>query len=82
MGFLTKKKIDINKREMEVHKDLRDSFHWESSNGARKLLKDLDHNHLKNIIAKIERGELDNSLTSLSLLKTELKYRYLENGGK
>lgn len=82
MGFLSKKKIDINKDEISNHKDLRCYFEWESSNGSKKTLKNLDHNHLKNIIAKIERGDLNSRLTSLSTLRTELKYRYIKNGGK
>ena len=59
----------------EEHIDLRESITWTSQNGKVTLLKDIDINHLKNIIAKIERGELDEKKHLLFDLKQELNYR-------
>tara|TARA_R110000772_G_scaffold62137_6_gene139695 strand:- start:2179 stop:2424 length:246 start_codon:yes stop_codon:yes gene_type:complete len=71
--------VTMSSSLMQAHKAIRDVVHWDSSNGTRKLYKELDINHLKNIVAKIERGELDDRLHQLFDLKNEIDYRNLEN---
>lgn len=79
--ILKKKKfnVSLNSLEMRRHQTLRDVSSWTSSNGKNALIKDLDINHLKNIIAKIDRGELQERLHLLFDLKNELNYRKLKD---
>jgi hypothetical protein len=71
--------VTIESRLMKAHEQIRNTIYWTSSNGVAKLYKDLDINHLKNIVAKIERGELDDRLHQLFDLKNEIDYRNLQN---
>ena len=77
--ILKKKKfhLTLDSKIMLAHELIRNNLSWTSSNGQTKLYKDIDINHLKNIIAKIDRGELDDRLHSLFDLKNELDYRKL-----
>lgn len=70
--------ITIDSRLMKAHEEIRNTVSWKSSNGAQKLYKELDVNHLRNIIAKIERGELEGRLHQLFDLKNEINYRNLK----
>jgi len=81
MTILKKKAfhVTIDSRLMKAHEQIRNTISWTSSNGTQKLYKELDVNHLKNIIAKIERGELEDRLHQLFDLKNEIDYRNLEN---
>lgn len=48
---------------------------WTSSNGRVQSIAVMDTNHIKNAIAKFERGELDNRKSIIPVLKMELQYR-------
>ena len=53
---------------------------WESKNGTKTRLKDMDFNHLKHAYAKLKRGEYDHWILDFSIieaLKMELRYREL-----
>lgn len=79
--FLTKKKFShaLDSPIMEKHKQVRDTFEWASQNGHIKKLSGMDINHLKNIIAKIDRGDLESRKHYLFDLKNELIYREILN---
>ena len=79
--ILTKKKyhLTFDSPTMIGHAVTRKVSEWTSSNGSIKLLCDLDINHLKNIIAKMERGELEERIYMRVELNNELQYRTLEN---
>lgn len=55
---------------------------WTSSNGDMKKICDMDRNHIKNALAKIERGELDSRKAIVPKLKTELIYREIYNNNE
>jgi len=78
--ILKKKKfhVSLESKLMRQHHDAREVLSWTSSNGKTSYLCELDVNHLKNIIAKIERGELDERMHLLFDLKNELDYRKLK----
>lgn len=71
--------VTLGSKLMQAHDHIRSTNSWTSTNGISKLYKDLDINHLKNIVAKIERGELDDRLHQLFDLKNEIDYRNLQN---
>lgn len=79
--ILKKKKFytTIDSDIMSNHSEIREATKWTSSNGVSKLYKDLDINHLKNILAKFERGELEEKLDQLFDLKNELDFRNLKD---
>jgi hypothetical protein len=81
MNILKKKEfhLTINSRVIKAHGLIRNAIYWESTNGDKKVYRELDTNHLKNIIAKIERGDLSNRLHQLFDLRNELDYRNLKN---
>jgi len=82
MNILTKKEfhLTLDSRIMKAHVIVRNTIYWKSSNGNSIMLGHLDVNHLKNIIAKIDRGELEEKTHQLFDLKNELNYRTLING--
>lgn len=77
--MLLKKKffISLESKTMIDHADMREYLIWTSSNGKECTYEFLDVNHLRNIVAKMERGELSDRLEHLFDLKNELNYRTL-----
>jgi hypothetical protein len=79
--MLLKKKffISLESKTMIDHADMREHLIWTSSNGKECTYEFLDVNHLRNIVAKMERGELSlkQGLEHLFDLKNELNYRTL-----
>ena len=54
---------------------------WESGNGKKTLLKNMDKNHILNVIKKHKRGDYKDPVDPefMELLKMELIYRQLNN---
>jgi hypothetical protein len=79
--ILKKKKyyLAFDSPVMVGHRITRKEFKWVSSNGSAKIISELDINHLRNIIAKMERGELEDRIHLRFDLANELEYRTLEN---
>lgn len=73
--MLTKKrpKIFVNPYHMEQ----RHKTWWRSSNGRETIIARLDTQHLKNIVKKINRGELESRKYAHTLVKDELLFRTL-----
>lgn len=59
------------------HQKVRQVKTWTSMNGSEALIMSLDSNHLKNIVAKIERGEHVEREDYLETMRAEVDYRYL-----
>ena len=82
MGLRQRKKPrwTLDSLEIKEHIESGRDMIWESQNGSQKKVKDLDHNHLKNIIQKFNRDgydwTFDNSVQEC--LKVELIYRDLK----
>tara|TARA_R110002049_G_scaffold25856_1_gene90395 strand:+ start:1033 stop:1290 length:258 start_codon:yes stop_codon:yes gene_type:complete len=51
---------------------------WESQNGKKTMIKDMDYNHIKNCVAKIKREDGWKE-QDLEILVLELIYRQLIN---
>lgn len=87
MGLPKRKqfKWSLSSKQIQIHTKVRkkDEFVWESSNGKQFYIEQMDINHIKNAIAKIERGEYDWSRERfLKLFKIELIYREIINKQK
>ena len=54
---------------------------WESGNGKKTLLKNMDKNHILNVIKKHKRGDYKDPVDPefMELLKMELIYRQVNN---
>lgn len=87
MGLPKRKQFKWNllNKEIQFHLGIRnnENFIWESSNGKKKLISEMDTNHIKNAISKFERGEYDwTKETFVQPLKMELIYREIINNKK
>ena len=70
-------KYSVGSEEMIKHSEHGRTTTWTSSNGNQVSVMDMDSNHIKNAIAKIERGELMLRENMIPILKMELIYRQL-----
>ena len=72
-----RKKFKWNKDSSIIkrHHDLRDVFTWTSSNGRITPLPEMDSNHIKNALAKFERGESNCTDSEVLYLRRESMYR-------
>ena len=54
---------------------------WESGNGKKTLLKNMDKNHILNVIKKHKRGDYQDPVDPefMELLKMELIYRQVNS---
>ena len=68
-------KWDLKSEIMQSHVSNDRGLIWTSSNGATKSIAVMDTNHIKNALAKIKRGELDNRKNMVPVLEMELLYR-------
>lgn len=68
-------KWDLKSEIMQNHVDNDRGLIWTSSNGSTKSIAVMDMNHIKNALAKIKRGELDNRKNMVPVLEMELLYR-------
>ena len=68
-------KWDLKSEIMQNHVNNDRGFIWTSSNGSTKSIAVMDINHIKNALAKIKRGELDNRKNMIPVLEMELLYR-------
>jgi hypothetical protein len=71
-------KYDMNSEEMKNHVMTRENFIWTTQQMKSIVLKDLDSNHLKNIVAKIKRGDHASKEMHLDTLQFEISYRAVE----
>ena len=79
MGLRPRKESrwDIENKDIQNHIHNDRGTVWVSSNGNNISIANMDINHLKNAIAKVERGELESRLHILVILKLELIYRQI-----
>ena len=68
-------KWDLKSEIMQNHVHNDRGLIWTSSNGSTKSIAVMDINHIKNALAKIKRGELDNRKNMVPVLEMELLYR-------
>tara|TARA_R110002051_G_scaffold63980_1_gene116534 strand:+ start:330 stop:623 length:294 start_codon:yes stop_codon:yes gene_type:complete len=71
-------KYSIKDPDMYRHIEAGRELIWESKNGKKILLRDMDYNHIKNAYAKMKRGEYDHWLLDFSVEKAllmELRFR-------
>lgn len=68
-------KWDLKSEVMQNHVQNDRGLTWTSSNGSHKSIAVMDTNHIKNALAKIKRGELDNRKNMVPVLEMELLYR-------
>lgn len=68
-------KWDLKSEIMQNHVNNNRGLIWTSSNGSTKSIAVMDINHIKNALAKIKRGELDNRKNMIPVLEMELLYR-------
>jgi hypothetical protein len=70
-------KYTLSDKEMRRHGSVREAFGWVKSNDKRILYKDLDKNHIKNILKKHKRNgyKIKASEVHIYSLTNELHYR-------
>tara|TARA_B110000914_G_C15204610_1_gene327789 strand:+ start:169 stop:417 length:249 start_codon:yes stop_codon:yes gene_type:complete len=77
-----RKELKFNEKSDEVqeHYFFRHVI-WESGNGKKTLLKNMDKNHILNVIKKHKRGDYKDPVDPefMELLKMELIYRQVNN---
>ena len=77
-----RKELKFNEKSSEVqeHYFFRHII-WESGNGKKTLLKNMDKNHILNVIKKHSRGDYKDPVDPefMELLKMELIYRQVNN---
>lgn len=72
-----KSKWDSSHAAIKHHSENDRGTVWTSQNGSSKSIANMDSNHLKNCINKIGRGEMDDRLWMLDILKMEEIYRQI-----
>lgn len=75
--MLKRRKSTLNENSKIIieHGKNRDKLIWISANGHSRTLPEMDTNHIKNAIAKIQRGDLEERRHQLQDLITEKIYR-------
>ena len=68
-------KYEISSGVFDDHLGIRDAFNWITSSGKTVPLKEMDINHLRNAIAKINRGDYPLRESLGDTLRRELEYR-------
>tara|TARA_R110000744_G_scaffold336193_1_gene441520 strand:- start:685 stop:987 length:303 start_codon:yes stop_codon:yes gene_type:complete len=68
-------KYDISSGVFDDHLRIRNAFNWTTSSGNTIPLKEMDINHLRNAIAKINRGDHPQREHLGDTLSRELEYR-------
>ena len=80
--MLKRKELKFNEKSDEVqeHYFFRHVI-WESGNGKKTLLKNMDKNHILNVLKKHKRGDYKDPVDPefMELLKMELIYRQVNN---
>ena len=88
MGLKPRKppKWDLKSEIMQNHINNERGITWTSENGNQQAIAIMDTNHIKNALAKIQRGEYEHKKNMAPVLEMELHYRSIceitENNGR
>lgn len=78
-----KSNLNVNAEWINHHEFIRENYSWKTSKSKAVKLTDMDENHIKNAINKINRGDYQGYQGDrLLILKSELKYRSVQKKRK
>jgi hypothetical protein len=81
MNFLKRKTFKWTMNDEFIIDHERDrNIVWESTGGKKTTIMDMNINHLRNVISKMEKGQYSKNIRSFiqPILKTELIYRDIQ----